>query len=131
MPANVTVSSSARPASATSHTGSQRPLAFSQRADAGAPFSANPTAVVYCEGNFAAIDGKTANGLVRHSEKYEILSVIDSSKAGLDAGHVLDGTPNGVPICSSLEEAVAREKRVPDFLIFGVAPSTGMLSPAE
>ena len=36
------------------------------------------TAVVYCEGNFGASDGKTANGLVRHSEKYEILSVIDS-----------------------------------------------------
>ena len=40
------------------------------------------TAVVYCEANFGAIDGKTANGLVRHSEKYEILSVIDSEKAG-------------------------------------------------
>jgi hypothetical protein len=37
-----------------------------------------PTAVVYCEGQFGALDGKTANGLVRHSEKYEILSVIDS-----------------------------------------------------
>jgi hypothetical protein len=44
------------------------------------------TAIVYCEANFGAIDGKTANGLVRRSEKYEILSVIDSEKAGLDAG---------------------------------------------
>ncbi|AXI55481.1 hypothetical protein C1J05_14080 [Sulfitobacter sp. JL08] len=25
-----------------------------------------PSAVVYCEGNFAQTDGKTANGLVRH-----------------------------------------------------------------
>lgn len=93
--------------------------------------SSRTTAVVYCEGNFAAIDGKTANGLVRHSEKYEILSVIDSSKAGLDAGQALDETPNGIPICASLEEAVACAERVPDFLIFGMAPSTGMLSPAE
>ncbi|MGB6336332.1 MAG: DUF1611 domain-containing protein, partial [Thermoanaerobaculia bacterium] len=45
-----------------------------------------PTAVVYCEENFGCIDGKTANGLVRHSEKYEILSVIDSERAGFDAG---------------------------------------------
>ena len=44
------------------------------------------TATVYCEGNFGAIDGKTANGLVRHSERYEILSIIDSQKAGLDVG---------------------------------------------
>lgn len=48
------------------------------------------TAIVYCEGNFAALDGKTANGLVRSSEKYRILSVIDSEKAGLDTGMVLD-----------------------------------------
>jgi len=93
--------------------------------------SGNPTAVVYCEDNFAALDGKTANGLVRHSEKYEIVSVIDSSKAGLDAGQVLDDTPNGIPICASLEEALVGADRVPDFLIFGVAPSSGMLSPAE
>ena len=26
------------------------------------------TAVVYCEANFGELDGKTANGLVRHSE---------------------------------------------------------------
>ncbi|NCF92987.1 MAG: DUF1611 domain-containing protein, partial [Verrucomicrobiaceae bacterium] len=52
------------------------------------------------------MDGKTANGLVRHSEKYEILSVIDSEKAGLDAGMVLDDIPNGIPICLDLDEAL-------------------------
>ena len=40
-----------------------------------------PTAIVYCEGNFGKIDGKTANGLVRHSQAYRILSVIDSTSA--------------------------------------------------
>ncbi len=44
--------------------------------------SRRPTAVVYCEGNFGGLDGKTANGLVRHSERYEILSVIDSDPGG-------------------------------------------------
>ena len=56
------------------------------------------TAIVYCEGNFGGIDGKTANGLVRHSEKYEILSIIDSEQAGQDAGEILDDEPNGIPI---------------------------------
>ncbi len=46
--------------------------------------------MVYCEANFGSMDGKTANGLVRHSEKYKILSVIDSTKAGMDSGTVLD-----------------------------------------
>lgn len=95
------------------------------------PERAHCTAVVYCEGNFGAIDGKTANGLVRHSERYEILSVIDSEQAGSDAGEVLDGTPNGIPICIDLAHAVSTAGRVPDFFIFGVAPTSGMLSPIE
>lgn len=86
------------------------------------------TAIVYCEGNFAAIDGKTANGLVRHSERYEILSVIDSEKAGLDAGMVLDDQPNGIPICRDLAESLEKAVTVPDYFIFGMEPSSGMLS---
>ena len=89
------------------------------------------TAVVYCEANFGAIDGKTANGLVRHSEKYEILSVIDSEKAGLDAGMVLDDEPNAIPIYRDLADAVAHAGCVPDYYIFGIAPSNGMLSTHE
>ncbi len=89
------------------------------------------TAVVYCEANFGAVDGKTANGLVRHSEKYDIVSVIDSHKAGLDSGLVLDGEPNAIPICLDLEAALAHADRVPDYFIFGIAPSSGMLSVHE
>jgi uncharacterized NAD-dependent epimerase/dehydratase family protein len=92
---------------------------------------AQSTAVVYCEANFGSGDGKTANGLVRHSQRYEILSVIDSEKAGLDAGEVLDGTPNGIPICADLAASIALAGQVPDFFIFGMAPASGLLSPDE
>lgn len=90
-----------------------------------------PTAVVYCEANFGAVDGKTANGLVRHSELYEIVSVIDSKKAGLDSGIVLGDRPNGIPICRDLDDALAHAGGVPDFFILGIAPSSGMLSTHE
>jgi len=90
-----------------------------------------PTAVVYCEANFGAIDGKTANGLVRHSEKYEILAVIDSEKAGLDTGMVLDEEPNAIPICRDLAATMAHIGGVPDYYIFGMAPASGMLSRHE
>jgi len=86
------------------------------------------TAIVYCEANFGAIDGKTANGLVRHSERYEILSVIDSQKAGLDAGTVLDDKPNAIPIFRDLAESLQKADTLPDYFIFGMAPSSGMLS---
>lgn len=89
------------------------------------------TAIVYCEGNFGEIDGKTANGLVRHSEKYAILSVIDSKKAGLDAGVVLGDAPNAIPVCRDLADALAKAENLPDYFIYGMAPSSGMLSTHE
>jgi uncharacterized NAD-dependent epimerase/dehydratase family protein len=95
------------------------------------PAPIGTTAVVYCEANFGAADGKTANGLVRHSEKYEILSVIDSEKSGLDTGEVLGDGPNGIPICSDLAAAIALAGHVPHFFILGMAPASGMLSPVE
>jgi len=107
----------------------------SESASTGNPLHCGPqdggAAIVYCEGNFGADDGKTANGLVRHSEKYEILSVIDSEKAGLDAGEVLGDEPNGIPLCGSLAEAIGLAGGVPRYFIFGMAPSSGMLSPVE
>ena len=89
------------------------------------------TAIVYCEANFGDIDGKTANGLVRRSEKYEIISVIDSEQAGLDSGMVLDNKPNAIPICRDLADALEQAGAVPDYFIFGMAPSSGMLSKHE
>lgn len=89
------------------------------------------TAIVYCEGNFGDIDGKTANGLVRHSEKYKITAIIDSGLSGFDAGAILDDCPNGIPICKDLGDALLRTATVPDAFIFGMAPSSGMLSSLE
>jgi len=95
------------------------------------PSPRRETAVVYCEGNFGQLDGKTANGLVRHSERYQIVAVIDSHQTGLDAGTVLDGVANGIPICADLDAAIAAAGRLPEAFIFGMAPSSGMLSPAQ
>jgi uncharacterized NAD-dependent epimerase/dehydratase family protein len=95
------------------------------------PGADRPTAVVYCEANFGATDGKTANGLVRHSERYRILSVIDSCRAGSDTGEVLGDGRNGIPITTDLAEAVRSAGHVPDYMIFGMAPASGMLSTAE
>jgi uncharacterized NAD-dependent epimerase/dehydratase family protein len=93
--------------------------------------TSRPTAVVYCEGNFGEGDGKTANGLVRHSERYEIVAVVDSTRSGLDAGEVLGGKPNDIPVCVDLDGAVVAAGVVPDVFVYGMAPASGMLSPAE
>lgn len=89
------------------------------------------TAIVYCEAKFATPDGETANELVRCSEKYQVLSIIDSEKAGLDSGMVLDDKPNNIPICRNLIEALELVGIVPDYFIVGMAPSGGALSMYE
>jgi len=90
-----------------------------------------PTAIVFCEGSFGKADGKTANGLIRHSQKYRIVSVIDSKLAGLDSGKVLDQKNNGIPIVASLEDAINLSENLPQYFIFGLAPTSGFLSSLE
>ena len=90
-----------------------------------------PAAVVYCEGNFASVDGKTANGLIHQSDSYEIVSVIDSSKDGVDSGVALFGHANGIPILRDIDAALHHLDVKPEVFIYGLAPSTGRLSQVD
>lgn len=91
-------------------------------------------AIVFCEGAFGTSYGKTAHGLVRRTKRYHILSVIDSTQDGLDAGQVLEGKAKGIPIYPSLESALERartaEKPATHFVI-GLAPDGGRLEPSH
>jgi uncharacterized NAD-dependent epimerase/dehydratase family protein len=89
------------------------------------------TAIVYCEGAFGTTNGKTAHGLVRRSDRYILLSVVDSRHAGRDAGEVLDGEPNDIPIHADLQTAVADAQQTgiaATHLIIGLAPDGGRMS---
>jgi uncharacterized NAD-dependent epimerase/dehydratase family protein len=88
-------------------------------------------AIIYCQGAFNSPNGKTAHGLVRFTRRYRILSVIDSRLAGQDAGSVLDGKPNNIPIYASLEDAVQiahKSDTAATHLVIGLAPDGGRLS---
>jgi len=84
-------------------------------------------ALVYCENEFGKIDGKAANGLARHSEKYDILGIIDSTKAGLDTGEYLDGIKKGIPVFSSINDAIEKLGFVPEYFIYGIAAQAAYL----
>ncbi|WP_341899500.1 DUF1611 domain-containing protein [Synechococcus sp. UW140] len=88
-------------------------------------------ALVYCEGNFAELDGKTAHGLVRFCEAFKIKAVIDSQLAGNDAGLLLDGISNGIPIVADLATALALEGPPATTFIYGMAPATGLYGDAD
>ena len=89
------------------------------------------TALVYCENQFGLVDGKTATGLVRHSEIYNIVGVIDSSLAGKDAGEELGEEKSGIPIFINLDDALSKLSKVPDCYIYGKAPIDAYISTEE
>jgi uncharacterized NAD-dependent epimerase/dehydratase family protein len=70
---------------------------------------------------------KTAHGLIRGSDRFEVLALIDTEFAGQDAGEILDGQPRQIPIFASVQEAVNRYDVI-DNLVIGVATVGGVLS---
>jgi uncharacterized NAD-dependent epimerase/dehydratase family protein len=99
-------------------------------ADTATPLDGN--AIVFCEGAFTTTYGKTAHGLVRRTRRYRVTAVIDSDVAGRDAGEVLDGTPNGIPLVADLDAALrvsAGAGTPATHFVIGIAPDGGRLSP--
>jgi uncharacterized NAD-dependent epimerase/dehydratase family protein len=87
-------------------------------------------AVVYCQGGFNTTNGKTAHGLVRFTQRYQILGVIDDRFEGRDAGQVLDGRDSGIPIFGSLAQGLAALSAAgqhPTHFVIGLAPDGGRL----
>lgn len=85
-----------------------------------------PKAIVLTDGVLHETDAKTAHGLIRGTERYEIAAVIDSVHAGKDAGEVLDGKHRNIPVYANVEDAV---KAIPGikYCIIGVATPGGVL----
>lgn len=91
-------------------------------------------AIVYCEGAFGTPNGKTAHGLVRRGRRYRVTSVIDSRCAGRDAGMVLDGAPNGIPVVRNLVTAISHAASLgasATHFVMGLAPDGGLLAPGD
>ena len=86
-------------------------------------------ALVYADGAYNTLNGKTAHGLVRFTERYYVLGLIDHKYAGQDAGMVLDGKNNGIPIFYDLKEALATLGPInkPETMVIGLAPDGGRL----
>ncbi len=86
-------------------------------------------AVVLAPGTFSTDRAKTAHGLVRGSDRFEVVGVIDAATAGRDAGDVLEGRASGVPIFATLADALRNARQRPDTCIVGMAVAGGMMAP--
>ncbi len=81
-------------------------------------------AVILSEKVFGTTYGKTANGLIRYGTRFRPVAVIDSKLAGKDAGEVLEGKKKGIPIVSTLSEALPLNPKV---MVVGIASDGGYL----
>jgi uncharacterized NAD-dependent epimerase/dehydratase family protein len=83
--------------------------------------------IVLAEGAFGSPNGKTANGVVAHSELFDARAVVDSAQAGRTAAEVLSGTVvSDVPIFDSMAAALETAPAA-ETLVLGVAPAGGHL----
>lgn len=88
------------------------------------------TAAILTAGLFGAAAGKTAHGLVRGTERYRLVGLIDGpATAGRDAGELLDGTPRGIPCFAAWDDLLAAGVPRPDWCVVGVANPGGVLPP--
>ncbi|MEJ7557121.1 MAG: DUF1611 domain-containing protein [Pedobacter sp.] len=72
-------------------------------------------------------DAKTAHGLIRESNRFRIVGVVDELQAGNDAGEVLDGKHRDIPVFKTIEEGLALK---PNYCVVGVATTGGIFPPA-
>lgn len=86
------------------------------------------TALILTNGILTTSDAKTAHGLIRGTERFSIVGVIDPPTAGRDAGEILDGRHRNIPVFDSLESALQQTGKVHS-LIIGVATVGGILPP--
>lgn len=63
-------------------------------------------AAVLAEGALGSQLGKTANGLVLHCVRDELVAVIDSTKVGQDAGEVVNDVARGIPVVADLQACI-------------------------
>ncbi|TMC26639.1 MAG: DUF1611 domain-containing protein [Chloroflexi bacterium] len=78
---------------------------------------------ILAEGQFARATAKTAIGVLRYAP-FEVVAVIDSTRAGTDAAqHV--GVGKGVPVVASVDDAIARGAEA---ILIGTAAAGGRIA---
>lgn len=88
------------------------------------------TAVVMTHGLLRTERAKTAHGLIRGSDRFEVVGIIDPQDAGQDAGELLDGRARNLPVYGSLEAFLHTSPRKASHCIIGVSFPGGKLPEA-
>lgn len=84
-------------------------------------------AIVITGGYLDSSNAKTAHGLIRGTERFKILGLIDHKSAGRDAGEVLDGVKRNLPVFGSISEFMQNSNEKAEYCVLGVATKGGVI----
>lgn len=84
-------------------------------------------AIVITAGYLDSSNGKTAHGLIRGTDRFNIVGVVDHKHAGKDAGEVLDGKKRNIPVYATIADFVRDGKSKAEYCVLGVATKGGVI----
>ena len=85
------------------------------------------TAIVITGGYLDTYSAKTAHGLIRGTDRFTILGLIDEKNPGKDAGEVLDGKKRNIPIYKTIDDFINTSEQQAKYCIVGVATKGGVI----
>jgi uncharacterized NAD-dependent epimerase/dehydratase family protein len=85
------------------------------------------TAIVITGGHLDTYSAKTAHGLIRGTDRFSIVGLIDEKNPGKDAGEILDGKVRNIPIYATIGDYVTNSGQTAKYCIVGVATKGGVI----
>jgi len=86
-------------------------------------------AIVLTGGYLDTNSAKTAHGLIRGTDRFTVVGVIDEKHPGRDAGDILDGKNRGIPVYASIQDFLKGGNKA-EYCIIGVATKGGVIPPS-
>jgi uncharacterized NAD-dependent epimerase/dehydratase family protein len=84
-------------------------------------------AIIITGGYLHTLSAKTAHGLIRGTDRFNIVGVIDHQHAGKDAGQVMDGNKRDIAVFASISDFSRESKTKANYCIIGVATKGGVI----
>lgn len=84
-------------------------------------------AIVITGGYLASSNAKTAHGLIRGTERFNVLAIIDEKFPGADAGEILDKRKRNIPVYGTIADALKTIKEPVKYCVIGVATKGGVI----
>jgi uncharacterized NAD-dependent epimerase/dehydratase family protein len=72
----------------------------------------NTPAIFLAHGYVGEMLGKTINGVLMHSELFDVVALVDRNRVGQDTGKICPGVTKKVPIYATVEDAITHQPQV-------------------